>query len=238
MVKIMYILSFILGFLFFRNCTSAENPENYSRLREQMVKRQIIARGVKDEQVIKAMLTVPRHLFVPESNRSMAYDDTPLPIGEGQTISQPYIVAFMTEYLKLKPDDRILEIGTGSGYQAAILAELVKEVYTIEIIPVIGNRASKLLDEMGYSNIHVKVGDGYKGWPEEAPFNAIIVTCAPDEMPRALVNQLSEGGRIIVPVGSQYSAQYLILGTKKKGKLITENVLPVRFVPMVRGSER
>ncbi|HDY87185.1 MAG TPA: protein-L-isoaspartate(D-aspartate) O-methyltransferase [bacterium] len=226
----------MLGFLFFRNCTSAENPENYSRLREQMVKRQIIARGVKDEQVIKAMRTVPRHLFVPEGNRSMAYDDTPLPIGEGQTISQPYIVAFMTDCLKLKPEDRILEIGTGSGYQAAILAELVKEVYTIEIIPVIGNRASKLLDEMGYTNVHVMVGDGFKGWPEKAPFDAIIVTCAPDEIPKTLVNQLSEGGKIIVPVGSQYAAQHLILGVKKKGRLITENILPVRFVPMVRGN--
>ena len=231
----MYMLPFLLGFLFFRNCSSAENPEEYARLREQMVKRQIIARGVKNEQVITAMYTVPRHLFVPESNRSMAYDDTPLPIGKGQTISQPYIVAFMTEVLDLKPDDRVLEIGTGSGYQAAVLAEIVKDVYSIEIIPVIGNRASKLLDEMGYTNIHIKIDDGYKGWPEEAPFDAAIVTCAPDKIPQALIDQLREGGRIIVPVGSQYSAQHLIRGVKKKGRLITENVLPVRFVPMVRG---
>ena len=237
MVKIMYMLPFLLGFLFFRNCSSAENPDEYPRLREQMVKRQIIARGVKNEQVLTAMLTVPRHLFVPETRRSMAYDDTPLPIGEGQTISQPYIVAFMTEALDLKPDDRILEIGTGSGYQAAVLAEIVKDVYTIEIIPIIGNRTSKLLDEMGYTNIHVKIDDGYKGWPEEAPFDAVIVTCAPDKIPQTLIDQLCEGGRIIIPVGSQYSAQYLIRGVKKKGRLITENVLPVRFVPMVRGDK-
>ena len=234
MVKIMYMLPFLLSFLFFRNCSSAENPDEYTRLCEQMVKRQIIARGVKNEQVISAMLTVPRHLFVPESNRSMAYNDTPLPIGEGQTISQPYIVAFMTEVLDLKPDDRVLEIGTGSGYQAAILAEIAHDVYTIEIIPVIGNRASKLLDEMGYTNIHIKIDDGYKGWPEEAPFDAVIVTCAPDKIPQSLIDQLREGGRIIIPVGSQYSAQHLIKGIKEKGRLITENVLPVRFVPMVR----
>ena len=200
-----------------------------------MVKRQIIARGVKNEHVITAMYTVPRHLFVPESNRSKAYDDTPLPIGSGQTISQPYIVAFMSEALDLKPDDRILEIGTGSGYQAAVLAEIVKEVYSIEIIPVIGNRASKLLDEMGYTNIHIKVDDGYKGWPEKGPFDAVIVTCAPDKIPQTLIDQLREGGKIIIPVGSQYSAQHLIRGVKQKGRLITENVLPVRFVPMVRG---
>lgn len=233
----MYILSFLLGFLFPRNNSSAEKPADYTLLREQMVKRQIIARGVKDERVIMAMLTVPRHMFVPESSRSMAYADTPLPIGEGQTISQPYIVAFMTECLDLEPDDRVLEIGTGSGYQAAILAELVKDVYTVEIVPILGNRASKLFDEMGYANIHVKIGDGYKGWHEEAPFDAVIVTAAPLDIPQALIDQLKEGGRIIVPVGSQITAQELIKGVKKKGRLITEDVLPVRFVPMIKGGK-
>ncbi len=233
MIKIMYILSFFLSLLFPKNNSSTEKPSDYTLLRQQMVDRQIIARGVKDERVIMAMLTVPRHMFVPEDNRSMAYEDTPLPIGEGQTISQPYVVAFMTECLDLKPDDRVLEIGTGSGYQAAILAELAKEVYTIEIVPILGNMASKLLDEMGYKNIHVKVGDGYRGWTEEAPFDAVIVTAAPLDIPQTLVNQLKEGGRIIIPVGSQFGAQMLIKGVKKNGRLITENVLPVRFVPMV-----
>ena len=237
MIKIMYIFSFLLSFLFPRNNPAAENPADYTLLREQMVNRQIIARGVKDEFVIMAMLNVPRHLFVPEGSRSMAYADTPLPIGEGQTISQPYIVAFMTECLELKPEDRVLEIGTGSGYQAAVLAELVKEVYTVEIVPILGNRTSKILDEMGYTNIHVKIGDGYRGWPEEAPFDAVIVTAAPLDIPQALIDQLKEGGRIIIPVGSQVTAQKLIKGVKKNGRLVTEDVLPVRFVPMVKGDK-
>ena len=233
----MYIFSFLLSFLFPRNNSAAEKPADYTLLREQMVNRQITARGVKDERVIMAMLTVPRHMFVPEGDRSMAYADTPLLIGEGQTISQPYIVAFMTECLDLKPEDRVLEIGTGSGYQSAVLAELVKEVYTVEIIPILGNRASKLLDEMGYKNIHVKIGDGYRGWPEEAPFDAVIVTAAPLDIPQALIDQLKEGGRIIIPVGSQVTAQKLIKGVKKNGRLVTEDVLPVRFVPMIGGDK-
>ena len=234
----MFILSFLLSFIFPQKSTSAENPESYTLLREQMVKEQIANRGVKDERVLKAMRTVPRHLFVPKSYRSMSYQDRPLPIGEGQTISQPYIVAYMTEALNLKPDDRVLEIGTGSGYQAAVLAELVKEVYTIELVPILGNRASKLLDELGYANIFVKVGDGYKGWPDKAPFDAVIVTCSPEKIPKALIDQLKEGGRVILPVGSQIRAQKLIRGVKKNGRLVTQDVMSVLFVPMVEDENK
>ncbi len=168
------------------------------------------------------------------SLKSTAYGDHPLPIGEGQTISQPYIVAFMTETLGLKPDDKVLEIGTGSGYQAAILAELVREVYTIEIVGELGKRAQGLLGQMGYLNIHVRIGDGYKGWPEEAPFDAIMVTAAPDEIPERLVSQLKEGGRLVLPVGKTGSVQELILGRKVGTRLKTEKLMAVRFVPMVR----
>jgi protein-L-isoaspartate(D-aspartate) O-methyltransferase len=208
--------------------------DNYIIMREIMVSRQIAARGVADPRVLDAMLKVPRHIFVPEKDRSLSYDDTPLPIGAGQTISQPYIVAFMTEALKIKQSDKILEIGTGSGYQAAVLCELAGEVFSVEIIPELAERAEKTLGELGYKNFHIKTGDGWKGWPEEAPFDAIIVTAAPPEIPPELIEQLWEGGRIIVPVGSQHSAQNLILGTKKNGRLETVSLLPVRFVPMVK----
>jgi len=213
----------------------AGEEENFAPLREQMVRMQIIARGVKDPRVLEAMRAVPRHFFVPESFRAYSYKDQPLPIGQGQTISQPYIVAFMTEALELAGHERILEIGTGSGYQAAILAELVKEVYTIEIIDILGNRAKKVLQGLGYKNIHVMIGDGYKGWPEKAPFDAVIVTCAPEDIPAPLVEQLKEGGRMIIPVGPEGSIQKLVLATKEKGKLKRKNVMPVRFVPMVKG---
>jgi len=202
-----------------------------------MVQRQIVARGVKDPKVIKAMLKVPRHLFVPEARRAYSYGDYPLPIGEGQTISQPYIVAYMTEALDLRPDDKVLEIGTGSGYQAAILADLVKEVYTIELIEKLGKKAQQTLRALGYKNIHVKIGDGYKGWPEKAPFDAVIVTCAPEQVPRALIRQLNEGGRMIIPVGRTGGVQKLVRAVKKGGRLKTENVMYVRFVPMVKGND-
>jgi len=200
-----------------------------------MVKEQIIARGIKDAGVIDAMQRVPRHLFVPLKFRSFAYGDYPLSIGKGQTISQPYIVAYMTEALELTRDDNVLEIGTGSGYQAAILAELVNKVFTIEIIPELGKRAAHTLAELKYKNIHVKIGDGYKGWPENAPFDAIIVTCAPDKIPEALVEQLKEGGRMIIPVGGKGGVQKLVKVTKKGGKIKTQAVMGVRFVPMVKG---
>ncbi|MBW1769446.1 MAG: protein-L-isoaspartate(D-aspartate) O-methyltransferase [Deltaproteobacteria bacterium] len=212
---------------------SACDLVDHTRLRDLMVKEQIIARGIKNPGVIKAMERVPRHLFVPSKYRAFSYGDYPLSIGEGQTISQPYIVAFMTEALELTSDDKVLEIGTGSGYQAAILAELVKKVYTIEIIPGLAKRAQKILGELEYKNIRLKIGDGYKGWPEEAPFDAIIVTCAPDKIPEALVEQLREGGRLIIPVGREGGVQKLVKATKKAGRVETQAVMDVRFVPMV-----
>jgi len=208
--------------------------QDYKSQRERMVKKQIRARGVSDAKVLAAMEKVERHLFVPEGYLYKAYDDGPLPIGEGQTISQPYIVAFMTEVLKLDGSEKVLEVGTGSGYQAAILAELTKEVYSIEVIKILGERSKKLLEKLGYKNLHVKVGDGYKGWKEHAPFDAIIVTCAPTHVPEALKEQLAEGGIMIIPVGQRH-AQELVLLTKKKGKLTKKGVISVRFVPMTDG---
>lgn len=212
-------------------CKGTSQPD-YKRLRERMVTDQIVARGISDSRVIKAVRKVERHLFVPEGAKRFAYTDGPLSIGEGQTISQPYIVAFMTEHLSLKPDMKVLEIGTGSGYQAAVLAEIVNEVYTIEIVEKLGLRSKKLLADLGYENIFVKIGDGYEGWIEHAPYDAIIVTCAPNRIPDPLKDQLAEGGRMIIPVGGQ-GIQYLILNTKKKGRIKQVSVLPVRFVPMV-----
>jgi len=177
-----YPLFLILILPGFSTC-SAQEEMDFTRLREVMVNRQIIDRGVNDPDVIKAMRKVPRHLFVPPKHRAFSYADHPLPIGEGQTISQPYIVAFMTEALKLKPGERVLEIGTGSGYQAAVLAELIDEVYSIEIIEALGKRAQETLGTLGYKNVHIKIGDGHKGWPQKAPFDAIIVTCAPEQIP-------------------------------------------------------
>lgn len=198
-----------------------------------MVESQIILRGIKDKKVIEAMLKVERHLFVPQDLRDFAYEDRPLPIGEGQTISQPYIVALMTEVLNLKPTDKVLEIGTGSGYQAAILAEIAKEVYTIEIIESLGKRAEKLLKELGYKNIKVKIGDGYLGWEEFSPFDCIIVTCAPDHIPQPLIDQLVEGGRMVIPVGERFY-QELVLIEKREGKIEKKGIIPVLFVPMIR----
>jgi protein-L-isoaspartate(D-aspartate) O-methyltransferase len=203
----------------------------YSDLRKSMVDQQIIARGIKDAGVVAALLKVPRHLFVPESYRALAYSDGPLPIGAEQTISQPYIVALMSEELDLKATDKVLEIGTGSGYHAAVLAEIVSEVYTIEIIDVLGLRAEALLDSLGYSNVSVRIGDGYQGWPEHAPFDKIIVTCAPTQIPEPLVSQLKEGGLMVIPVGPMWG-QYLYRVRKQDGKVATEQITPVSFVPM------
>jgi len=206
--------------------------------RQRMVQEQLMSRGVHDERVLAAIAKVPREEFVPADERAAAYTDHPLPIGYDQTISQPYIVAFMTEQLHPKPSDRVLEIGTGSGYQAAILAELVAEVYTIELVEPLARNAEATLARLGYKNLHVKVGDGYKGWPENAPFDAIIVTCAPDRVPRPLTDQLKDGGRMIIPVGNRF-AQELYLLEKKNGQLKESAVLPVRFVPMTgEASER
>ena len=199
--------------------------------RERMVKEQIVMRGVVEERVLAAMRKVPREEFVPAEFRAESYTDRPLPIGYDQTISQPFIVAFMTEELRPQPIDRILEIGTGSGYQAAILAELVAEVYSIEIIEPLAKNAEATLQRLGYKNVHVKAGDGYKGWPEHAPFDSIIVTCAPERVPQPLIDQLKEGGRMIIPVGAKF-AQELYLLEKKNGRLDQSAILPVRFVPM------
>ncbi len=207
------------------------SAQDFATLREKMVTGQLESRGIQSSRVLAAMRKVERHRFVPPDMINQAYGDYPLPIGEGQTISQPLIVAFMTEVLDLKPTAKVLEIGTGSGYQAAILAELCKEVYTIEIIEVLGKKATELLQLLGYKNIFVRIGDGYQGWPEAAPFDAIIVTCSPTHVPQPLQNQLKEGGRLIIPV-DESGAQELVLLTKKKGKLTRENRMPVRFVPM------
>jgi len=203
---------------------------DFRTMREKMVERQIKARGVKDARVLSSMLKVERHLFVPKELQTSAYADQPLPIGEGQTISQPYIVALMTELLELKGEEKVLEIGTGSGYQAAILAELAKEVYTIEIIETLATSAKKALLQLGYQNITAKAGDGYLGWPEVAPFDAIIVTAAPDHIPKPLLEQLKEGGRMVVPVGT-YS-QVLKRIIKRSGRIETSDIIPVVFVPM------
>jgi protein-L-isoaspartate(D-aspartate) O-methyltransferase len=217
------------------NCNAQGDYEGdrYSE-REALVKTYIEGQGVADQNVIAAMYKVERHLFVPENMQPYAYRDQPLPIGEGQTISQPSLVAFMTELLELKRTDKVLEIGTGSGYQAAILGELVDSVFTIEIIEPLGKRSMLLLDELGYENIHTMIGDGYKGWPEYAPFDAIIVTCAPSDIPQPLQDQLAEGGRMAIPVGKENTVQELLLLRKQKGKIIRESVLPVRFVPMLK----
>lgn len=187
---------------------------------------------VKDPRVIEAMRETPRHHFVPEDVRSQAYLDEPLPIGHGQTISQPSLVAYMTEQLDPQPGDRVLEVGTGSGYQAAVLAPLVAAVYTIEIVEPLARRAEATFEELGYNNIFTRFGNGYEGWPDEAPFDAIIVTCAPDDIPEALVDQLREGGRMVIPVGPQNEVQELYLLEKKEGKIERRGILPVRFVPM------
>jgi protein-L-isoaspartate(D-aspartate) O-methyltransferase len=201
--------------------------------RAAMVKSQIEARGVSDPVVLRAMRLVPRHAFVPASQQAYAYDDTPLPIGYGQTISQPYIVAFMTEALKLDPNSLVLEIGTGSGYQAAVAAEVAKEVYTIEIVEPLADSAAELLKQLGYENVHVKAGDGYYGWPEAGPFDAIIGTAAADRTPPPLIEQLKPGGRMVLPVGNQLGMQSLILLTKDaRGELHQDKVLSVMFVPM------
>ncbi len=207
-----------------------EQNSDYEALRHTMVKNQIIARGVKDRTVLNAMMKVPRHLFMPESNARQAYADEPQPIGKGQTISQPYIVAFMTEQLQANKNSRVLEIGTGSGYQAAVLSAIVDSVFTIEIIPELAAKAKKILHELHYDNVVVRQGDGYNGWPEKAPFDAIIVTAAPPNIPQPLLQQLKIGGRMVLPVGEYL--QELVIVKKSDSGIDMESVLPVRFVPM------
>lgn len=235
MKRLFSIICFLYTFylLLATSCYTVQG-EDFSVARKRMVEKQIKERGVKDEKVLSSMLKVERHKFVPKNYQNEAYDDHPLPIGEGQTISQPYIVAFMTEALRLKGDEKVLEIGTGSGYQAAILAEIVKEVYTIEILKPLAVRAESLLISLNFKNIKVKCGDGYLGWMEFAPFDRIIVTCAPEHIPKPLVEQLKEGGIMIIPVGPENEVQELVLVEKVKGKMKQKSLLPVRFVPMMR----
>lgn len=214
-------------------------PDAFAVERSKMVQEQLASpgRGITDPRVLEAMRRVPRHEFVPAELRSEAYADRPLPIGLGQTISQPYIVAFMTEQLAPMPGDRVLEVGTGSGYQAAVLSGLVAEVFTIEILEPLAARATEVLDRLGYANVRVRAGDGYQGWPEEAPFDAILVACAPEAVPPPLVEQLADGGRMIIPVGGP-GDQRLVLLEKRGGALTETEVLPVRFVPMTGESVR
>ncbi len=217
------------------NLGCSQNTDSYENQRKIMVEDQIKRRGVKDVGVLKAVQKVEREKFVPEKYRDLAYSDNPLPIGHQQTISQPYIVAYMTEHLQVSKSHNVLEIGTGSGYQAAILAEMAHHVFTIEIIPELAESAEKVLMELGYENITVRTGDGYKGWPEEAPFDRIMVTAAPNEIPEKLVEQLAPNGRMILPVGGSIFAQYLWLVQKDKEGIVTkEKILAVRFVPMVK----
>jgi protein-L-isoaspartate(D-aspartate) O-methyltransferase len=209
----------------------ARHPFGRESERESMVRNQILSRGVDDPLVLRAMRRVPRHLFVPEAVRRHAYEDTPLPIGHDQTISQPYIVALMTELLGLEGGDRVLEIGTGSGYQAAVLAEIADSVFTIEIVEPLAVQARETLESLGYHRIQTRVGDGYMGWEEAAPFDGIIVTCAPHDIPPPLLDQLKEGGRLVIPYGASW-AQELVLVTKKTGRTERQSILPVRFVPL------
>jgi protein-L-isoaspartate(D-aspartate) O-methyltransferase len=206
--------------------------------RNRMVERHLVERGIKDPRVLEAFRTVPRHLFVPEENRRLAYEDESIPIGEGQTITPTYDVAFMTEALKPKPTDKVYEVGTGSGYQASILSRVVKEVYSVEIHKSLSERATKVIKELGYDNVHTRHGDGYLGWPEAAPFDAIIVTCAPEKVPGPLVEQLKEGGRMIIPLGSRYD-QAVYYYEKKDGKLANGRKLkPTLFVPMTGRAQK
>lgn len=210
------------------------NGQDWTALREQMVRLQIERRGVRNPAVLKVMRQVERHLFVPESLRRSAYEDHPLPIGHGQTISQPYIVAAMTEMLDPKPEDRALEIGTGSGYQAAVLARLVKHVYTIEVVEPLGRQAQARLAELGYRNVTVRIGDGYEGWPEQAPFDKILLTAAPPDVPQKLIDQLKPGGRLVAPVGTGWQ-ELVVIDKDAKGRMRRRTEFPVMFVPMVPG---
>lgn len=213
--------------------TAPADDETLAQRRRLMVEAQMRSRGIADARVLEAMARVPRHRFIRPQDRDLAYGDYPVDIGLGQTISQPYIVAFMTEALALKPGDRVLEIGTGSGYQTAVLAELAREVYSIEVVPTHADAAAAVLHELGYTNIHLRSGDGYGGWPEAAPFDAVIVTAAPDHLPQPLVDQLKAGGRMVVPVGR--GDQELLTLYKDDDGMRVASRLPVRFVPLTRG---
>ena len=224
----------VMGLMSFLSAHAADE-ETYRQAREAMVSEQIEARGVRDAAVLGAMRKVPRHMFVPEASRHVAYRDTPLPIGQGQTISQPYIVALMTELVRPHATDRVLEVGTGSGYQAAVLAEIVERVYTIELESELARAAERVLNQQGYENVTVRTGDGYGGWPEAGPFDIIVVTAAPDHIPQPLLDQLKPGGRMVIPVGPVSATQQLRLIEKDPtGKITSRDITPVRFVPLRR----
>ena len=224
-----------LGLVGLIQTRSSVQTGEFATQRARMVDEQIAARGVRNRAVLDAMRAVPRHEFVPETYRNSAYADTPLPIGLDQTISQPYIVALMTELVEPKPEHRILEVGTGSGYQAAVISRIVKEVYSIEIIPQLAQSGSERLKRLGYANIAVREGDGYQGWPDRAPFDGILVTAGATEVPKPLIDQLKPGGRMIIPVGATSGSQVLkVIEKRTDGSIRTEDVIPVRFVPLRR----
>jgi len=224
------IIIFPIFLLLLSGCNDKSKQLDYFQARKHMIEAQLKARDITDEDVLHAMMKVERHKFVPLVFRDLAYSDQPLPIGEGQTISQPYIVALMTQLADLEQDDRVLEIGTGSGYQVAVLAQICKEVYTIEILKPLADQSRKKLKQLGYDNIEVKCGDGYKGWEEFAPFDAVIVTCAPPKVPQPLIQQLKEGGRLVIPVGERW--QNLKVIKKVNGEIESKIIIPVKFVPM------
>ena len=228
------LLIFIIFLLVVMYEYEHDESDDYTKKRQSMVFNQLRSRDIIDSKVLQAMLTIPRHQFVDEHIRESAYNDYPLSIGEGQTISQPYIVALMTQLLELKEGEKVLEIGTGSGYQAAVLAEIVEEVYTVEIYESLSKKSEKLLIDLGYRNIKFKVGDGYYGWEEYAPYDAIIVTCAPDHVPPPLLQQIKDdGGRIVIPVGGIWMVQTLMKIEKIEGKIKSKGIIGVRFVPMI-----
>ena len=226
----------ILLLVSFVNCEGRKKvtDNSFEQQRQNMVEAQIKGRGVTDKLVLQAMRTIPRQEFVPAEYQNQAYEDYPLPIGHNQTISQPYIVAYMTEILNLDSTETVLEIGTGSGYQAAVLSKCAEQVYTIEIVEPLCEESRQLLDSLGYNNVHVRCGDGYQGWPEHAPFDAIIVTAAPPDVPEALVEQLANGGRLVIPVG-KYVQNLMLITKDANGNLNEEKLIPVRFVPMTGG---
>jgi len=225
---------FILTQLSVGICISLFGQDRYENERVAMVKQQIQGRGVSDKNTLNAMKKVERHMFVPEEYRNKAYTDRPLPIGYGQTISQPYIVAYMTELLQVGAGDTVLEIGTGSGYQAAVLANFINQVYTLEIVEKLGLSAKERLKRLNYLNVEVKIADGYDGWPEHGPYDGIVVTAASEYIPPALIDQLKDGGRMIIPIGSPFRVQNLMMVTKRGGQITTKSLMPVRFVPFTR----
>ena len=227
------LLSFFLPALTLVDAAQVENNQDqFARARRAMIERDLVSRGIRDRRVLEAMGSIERELFVPEKLSSLAYEDRPLPIGEGQTISQPYMVAFMTELLNLTGTERLLEIGTGSGYQTAVLGKLAAAVYSVEIIPQLSQRAQSVLNRLGFDNVHLKVGDGFFGWEEQGPFDAILVTAAAAKIPEPLWRQLREGGRLIMPLGAEKQGQALVRVTKSDGKQVVEELSGVVFVPL------